>query len=165
MRNAGKSDAEFGYGVQSVPASIVALSRFPNPYPVSGIGSKSRIPHPSHISRLFLLQVANPDVPDPHRMLVLPQPERQPVRARLVRRPAHVRGRADRLDVVLNQNTIVENGEASRLQELAGGAEPRTLKHDVVTLPFAGLPARLHEWRGAAGEGRGRVLGGGVGAG
>src|SRR3546814_15895139 len=48
---------------------------------------------------------------------------------------------------VLHEHAVEEGGDIGRAQQLAVGSEVRPLADDVVTLPFAGPPRRVHERR------------------
>src|ERR1035437_10284546 len=114
-----------------------------------GGGARFRVPYPSHRSSLFSLEIANPNVPEPHRMLMILQSDRQAIGPRLVRRPSHVRRRPDEFDIVLHEHAVVQNGETGGLQQFPGGVEARPVKHDVVALPLAPLAAHVPQWRGS----------------
>src|ERR1017187_863627 len=96
-----ESSLNTGYG-KGATHSCSRLCRIPHPDWSLAPYPASRIPHlqpaiqllttDSHpciqtqLSPLFLLEVSNPDVAEPHRMRVILQSQRQPVRTRLVRR-------------------------------------------------------------------------------
>src|SRR3546814_7926569 len=48
---------------------------------------------------------------------------------------------------VLHEHAVEEGGDIGRAQQLAVGSEMRPFEDDVVTLPFAGPPRRVHQRR------------------
>src|SRR3954470_21004842 len=63
--------------------------------------------------------------------------------------------------VVLHEDTVVHDRHARGGGNLSRGVEPWPVKDDVVGLPLAGRPARVHEWRILAVDRRGVAVGGG----
>lgn len=56
---------------------------------------------------------------------------------------------AENFRVVLNQNTIVQNGHMARLEQSPFGTESRCIENDVVTLPLAGFAGGIDQrWLG-----------------
>ncbi|MCG3120490.1 MAG: hypothetical protein ALAOOOJD_03222 [bacterium] len=55
--------------------------------------------------------------------------------------------RSPKRDVVLNENTVVHNRQARRLQQVAIASETRPAKNDIVTLPFARRQAGIDQRR------------------
>src|SRR3546814_20682324 len=63
---------------------------------------------------------------------------------------------------VLHEHAVEEGGDIGRAQQLAVGSEVRPPEDDVVTLPFAGPPRRVHERRFPGIDRTDRALGLGV---
>src|SRR5436853_7910194 len=75
------------------------------------------------------------------------QRERQFLRRRFVQRAFAVRGGAGELDVVLYQNAVVKNGRACGTRQLSCRVKTRTVKNNVVGLPFARRTRGVHQRR------------------
>src|SRR6185437_4040283 len=94
-----------------------------------------------------LLQLPDPHIPESHRIAVILQRQRQCVRMRLVRRTLAERRRSSEHDVVLHQHAIVEYRHTRRARHTAAAGEARTMKDNVIRLPFAGLATGVHQRR------------------
>src|SRR5580765_4001824 len=94
----------------------------------------------AYLDRAALVgQLADPDVPEAHRVVVVLQRQRHLRRVRFVVRRLVVERDAHHGHVVLDQHAVVEDREGRALNQLAVGVELRRVEHDVVGLPLAGL--------------------------
>src|SRR6266550_4654113 len=87
------------------------------------------------------------------------QRERQFLRRRFVQRAFAVRGGAGELDVVLYQHAVVKNGRACGTRQLSCRVKTRTVKNNVVGLPFARRTRGVHQRRILAINRRGLAIG------
>ena len=62
-------------------------------------------------------------------------------------RMADVRACAEKFDVILNQNTVVQNGDCGFLRHVASVVKSRRMENDVIGLPLPGLAAGIDERR------------------
>src|SRR5690242_9530582 len=85
-----------------------------------------------------------PDVPEPHRVPMILEDERQLVLVLHVRRSLFVRRRTREGNVILYQDAIVHDGHSRRSLDLPGSVEARPMEDDVVRLPLAGWPISVH---------------------
>src|SRR6266852_2761727 len=67
--------------------------------------------------------------------------------------------RPGQLHVILNEDAVVEGGDAGWAQEFAGGVEARSVKNDVVNLPLAGRARGVYLGRELAVDGGGLAVG------
>src|ERR1700722_1394578 len=86
---------------------------------------------------LYLVQFANPDVPEAPGIAVILQAEREFLRVRFVGRTLAVLCWAGELDVVLYEDAVVKNRGAGRAKQFAAGIETRAAEDDVIPLPLA----------------------------
>ena len=56
-------------------------------------------------------------------------------------------GRTGKLDIVLDENAVMEDGDTGGAQQFAAGIETRAVEDDVVGLPLARRARGVHEWR------------------
>ncbi len=105
------------------------------------------------IVRLFRLRnrfggkFSKPDVSVPDRVPVVLKGEGASAFTSGISMVLQPRCRTERLHVVLDEDTVVENGEASRLIDLPFLGELRCPKDDVVGLPFPRFATDIDEWR------------------
>ena len=62
-------------------------------------------------------------------------------------------GRTGQLDIILHKHAVVERGDASWAEELAGGVKARAVENDVVGLPLRRRARSVHEGRELAVDG------------
>src|SRR5712692_3906331 len=67
--------------------------------------------------------------------------------------------RPGQLHVILNEDAVVEGGDAGWAQEFAGGVETRSVKNDVVNLPLAGRARGVYLRRKLAVDSGGLAVG------
>src|SRR5271169_3789720 len=84
----------------------------------------------------LLLKRSNPDVAIANGVAVVLQGQRSFVWSGLVRRAFTMSGGAAKLDIVLDEDAIVKDGDACGTEQLARCVEARAVKDDVVGLPL-----------------------------
>src|SRR5208337_4442321 len=94
-----------------------------------------------------ILQVANPDVAKLDWVSVLLEQDRSAVDGRIVGERLEPAGLAPWLLAVLNQDTVEENRNPGRLDQLAAAVVPRPAKGDVKSLPLARWPCGVEQRR------------------
>ena len=108
-------------------------------------------------------QLAQPDVAESDLMPVVLKLDRAAIDAVIIRRRLEPVGSTPELFVILNENSVVDDREPGRLEQLAVVIEPGTAKGDVIGLPLARGPRRVGERRILAVKGAGLAVGVGVG--
>ena len=96
-------------------------------------------PPPAAGARLFLGvgQFPNPDIPEPYRVVVVLQFQRQLGRGLLIRLMVTIRQTEDG-DVVLDQHAVVQHRESRGPDDYPCRVKSRTVENDVVGLPLPG---------------------------
>src|SRR5690242_2642589 len=100
-----------------------------------------------HSEPAKLLKLPDPDIPVSHQIGVILEDERHPIRVRRVWRAGLVRGWAGELDVILDENSVVQDRHVRLTCRRAAGVEMRAMEDHVVRLPLAWRPTRVHQWR------------------
>ena len=106
-----------------------------------------------------LTELANPDIAKMHGLVVILQEQWHLFGMRLVGRALHVVGWSGQFGVVLHKHAILQNSDVSGMKQLAVGSEARSVEDDVVSLPFAGAQAGIHQWRCLRVNGTGLAIG------
>src|SRR5712692_8814358 len=99
--------------------------------------------------RFWFRKLADPNIPEADRVIVVLKRQRQLGRVSTVGRPLLVLGRTHEGDVVLNEDAVVQDCDERGLEQLAVFVKARPVEDDVVGLPLA---------RRTAGVDQGRVL-------
>src|SRR5262249_33475753 len=107
-----------------------------------GKQNSTQVPPGHGVTRL---QFANPDVSEPHRVAVELDVEGGLRAMRLIRRRSVVGGLAQKCEVVLNDDAIVQDGDVGRRLELLLFVKARSGKKNVVRLPFPRLATGIDE--------------------
>src|SRR4051812_32949655 len=94
----------------------------------------------------LLVELPNPDVPEADRRARIAMRLQLDRRGAVlvVRRRADVERLAFERDVILHENAVVKGGDERWRRDRSVSAECRRCPYDVVRLPFAWLPHRVH---------------------
>src|SRR5215471_3556425 len=92
-------------------------------------------------------KLANPDIAIVNRVIVVLQLQGKLLGSGLVWRSDMMAGRTGQLNVILYQNSVVQDSHSRGPDQIAVLGEARPMKNDVISLPLSGRPGSVYQWR------------------